>query len=248
LGEAKTIKAFNMIPEIVDLGGYRYIKATFSYADDKALIDEIVKKASKMAGVVNPHGADGKLRTQDVRFCKLLGGLLAESAFLEYLTIRARELTVELSVLDSTFNQEEDLARLGFNQVDLKIQVARVVKEIEIRSSFSYKTTLDRLFGASLIDGKGAFSIIGWYSSENKKAEIKKDFYIFAIHHYEPAQIQERIYDKVEIYLAGAASRETLEEKGEYSSLKQEGARFRIINPLISVADPLKVIDNILTQ
>jgi len=195
---------------------------------------------------VNPHGADGKLRPQDVRFCKSLGGLLAESAFSEYLAAKSRELNAPFSVLGTTFTQEEDLARLGFNQIDLKIRVDETTKDIEIRSSFSYKTTLGRLFGVPLIDGKGAFSLIGWYSSSNKPTEVKKDYYVFVIHYYEPLEIQRRIYDTVEVYLAGIASRQTLEERGEYSSLKQAGARFRIINPLINIPDPVIAIDDIL--
>src|SRR4029079_4195397 len=104
--------------------------------------------------------------------------------------------------VESSFNQEDDLAKLGFNQIDLKIKVNNLVKDIEIRSSFSYKTSLSRLFGFPLINGKGAFSIIGWYSSRNKPMEVKKDYYIFAVHLYLPSEAQNRIYEDIEVYLA----------------------------------------------
>jgi len=233
--------------ETVELQGYNYIKLTYSYASDKELLDKLIEKATRMAGVVNPHSPDGKLRTQDVRFNKLLGGLLAEAAFLTYLEKRAGEKRVKFEVVDSSFTQEEELEKLGFNQIDLKIRVNGVLKDIEIRSSFSYKTTLQRLFGVPLVNGRGAFSIIGWYTSENKPKEVKKDYYIFAIHLYLPSEAQKRIQENIEVYLAGAASKQTLEDKGEDSSLKQEGARFRVINPLNSVEDPVAVIDEILS-
>src|SRR3989344_4450941 len=184
-----------MLQEIENIQGYNYIKFTYSYASDKELIDRLITKASRMAGVVNPHSPDGKLRTQDVRFNKLLGGLLAETAFLHYLENCAKQKKISFEVVESTFNQEEDLAKLGFNQIDLKIRVNNVVKDIEIRSSFSYKTTLQRLFGVPLVNGKGAFSIIGWYSSQNKPMEVKKDYYVFAIHFYLPSEAQQRIYE-----------------------------------------------------
>ena len=236
-----------MIIETVDLQGYNYIKLTYSYASDSELIDRLTQKAAGLAGIVNPHSPDGKLRPQDVRFNKLLGGLLAESALLDYLKKRAGEKGVQLEVLDSSFMQEVELEKLGFNQIDLKVKVDGVVKDIEIRSSFSYKTTLNRLFGVPLQNGRGAFSIIGWYTSGNKPREVKKDYYIFAIHYYLPSEAQVRIQDSVEVYLAGAASRETLEQRGENSSLKQLGALFRVINPLNSVDDPITVIDEILS-
>lgn len=235
-----------MLHKPVNLDGYTYIKTTLSYSSDKKVIDEIVQKAIRMTGTVNPHSPNGKLRPQNTRFHKLLGGLVAEIAFLDYLQTRADSKKINFELVDSSFSQDEDISRMGFNQIDAKIRLGEKTYDIEIRSSFSYKTSLNRLFGVPLINGKGAFSLIGWYSSRNKPMEVKKDYYIFAVHFYEPSEIQERIYDNIEIYLAAAASKQTLEEKGEYSSLKQEGAKFRIINPINSIDDPVKVIENIL--
>ncbi len=236
-----------MLHKLVNLDGYTYIKTTLSYSSDERVINEIVQKAIRMTGTVNPHSPDGKLRQQDTRFHKLLGGLVAETTFLNYLQTQADSKKITFELIDSSFSQDEDLSRMGFNQIDAKIRLGKKTHDIEIRSSFSYKTTLSRLFGVPLINGKGAFSLIGWYSSRNKPMEVKKDYYIFAIHFYEPSEIQERIFDSIEVYLAAAASKQTLEEKGEYSSLKQDGAKFRIINPLNSIDDPVKVIDEILS-
>lgn len=235
-----------MRQETVVLQGYKYIRATYSYAEDREVVDNLISRAVRMCGVVNPHSPDGRLRPQDVRFSKVLGGLLAENAFLDYMKKRAVELDKTFAIVDSTFTQEADLSQLGFNQVDLKVKVDALEHDIEIRSSFSYKTSLNRLFGVPLVNGRGAFSIIGWYTSRNKPREVKKDYYIFAVHHYLPSEIQTRIYDSVEVFIAGAASMQTLEDNGEDSSLRQEGANFRVINPLNSVADPVEVIDEIL--
>ncbi len=235
-----------MTQELVDFDGYKAIKITYSYLNDRELIESVIEKATRMAGVVNPHSPDGKLRALDIRTSKLIGGLLAESAFLHYLNKRAQEKKVALSVIDSSFLQEEGLAKMGFNQIDLKIQVNGVERDIEIRSSFSYKTSLRRLFGADLRDGKGAFSLIGWYSSGNKPGEVRKDYYAFAIHYYDPVEIRDRIMSDVEVYLACVASKETIESEGVQTSLGQTGAEFTVINPLNSIEDPVSVIDKIL--
>jgi hypothetical protein len=231
---------------IGELQGYGYIKAIFDYNTDKVLINEIIDKTTRMCNKVNPHGPDGKLRQQDVRFNKILGGLLAEVSLMKFLEKTANEHNIPFEIIESTFNQEEDLSKLGFNQIDARISVNGEIKELEIRSSYSYKTTFERLIGVPLYDGKGAFSIIGWYTSSNKPQEVKKQYYIFAIHLYLPSETQNRIYEKVEVFLAGAASKQTLEDKGVYTSLKQEGAKFRVINPLNSVPDPINVINDIL--
>ncbi len=239
---------WSMNQATIDLQGYRYIKVTYDYATDKEQIDELVEKAVNLSGVVNPHSPDGKLRTQDVRFSKMLGGLIAEAAFLDYFNGSARAKGTAYDILQSTMTQDADLAKLGFNQIDIKLGIDGTEKDVEIRSSFSYKTSLNRLFGVPLVNGKGAFSLIGWYTSANKPREIKKDYYIFAIHFYEPSQITSLIYERIDVYLAAGSSRLTLEERGINTSLGQGGANFRVINPLNSVPDIVSVVDEILTN
>lgn len=236
-----------MTLEVVDFGGYRAIKASYSSVSDKEVLGSIVEKATRLAGAVNPHAPDGTLRAVDVRTGRLIGGLLAEKAFLSYLESQAAKKGVPFEVVESTFNQEGGLAGMGFNQIDLRVRINGEEKQIEIRSSFSYKTTLDRLFGVRLRDGKGAFSIIGWYTSGNKPNEVRKDYYAFAIHHYDPSGINERINSEVEVYLAGIASRTTLESQGETTTLGQTGATFTVINPLNSVPDVVLAVDEILS-
>jgi len=231
---------------IRNLSGYNYIETTYEYIKDKTIIDSIISKAANTSNIANPHGPDGRYRQKDVRFNKTLGGYLAENALLNYMSMRARRFNIAFKVIDSTFTQEADLSKLGFNQIDIDLLVKDEVKTIEVRSSYSYKTTFNRLIGVPLIHGKGAFSIIGWYTSKNKQQEVRKDYYVFAIHRYYPSETHENVLNKVVLFIAGAANKDTLENKGYNDSLKQEGAKFRIINPLNSVPDPVHVIDEIL--
>jgi hypothetical protein len=232
--------------DVKTLNNYKYVEINFNYENDKDLVESLITKATSMTNKVNPHGPDGNLRPQDVRFNKVLGGLLAEMALIKFLELQASKNNVNFKIIDSTFNQEEDLSKLGFNQIDLKISANGLEKDLEIRSSYSYKTTFERLLGFPLVNGKGAFSIIGWYKSQNKPLEVKKDYYVFAIHRYLPSETQTRIFDKVTVYIAGAASKYTLEKRGENKPLLQNGAEFRVINPLTCVPDPIAVVDEIL--
>lgn len=226
--------------------GYEYYAVTFDYNQDSELLDGLIDKAREMSSRVNPHSSGGRYRQEGTRTNKLLGGLLTEAAVIEILRRFANEEGIPLKITESTFIQDLDLAKLGFNQIDLRLLVKGAFVNLEIRSSFSYKTSLQRLFGVPLIDGKGAFSIIGWYSSQNKPCEVKKDYYVFGIHHYDPVEVIDRAQSRVQLYIAGIASKATLESLGFNSSLKQQGATFRIINPIKEAPCPVLGIREIL--
>lgn len=228
------------------IDSYEYIITTFSYESDKQVLDGLIDEAAELAGIVNPFGPDGRLRSTGVRFNKNLGGLLAERAFREYVDGLINKKNLNVRIKEISELKEEVVGNISWNQIDLILEVNGMIKTMEIRSSFSYKTSLRRLFGFPLINDKGAFSIIGWYTHTHKPIEEKKDYYIFCIHYYHPDNILVLCQDEIEVYIAGAASKETLEKKGYNSDLKQRGASFRIINPLRSVPDPVKVINDIL--
>lgn len=232
--------------QIKNISGYQYYLVEFDYILDKHIIDFVLVKANELSTKVNPHSSGGDYRQSSTRINKLLGGLLTEVAVREILTQEARTSKITYQILGSTFIQEDDLEKLGFNQIDLQLLVQENKINIEIRSSFSYKTSLGRLFGFPLINNRGAFSIIGWYTSSNKPQELKKDYYVFGIHKYHPSEIMNKVRTKVELYIAGVVSKATLERIGDNNSLKQDGAKFRIINPIKNAPTPISGIKEIL--
>jgi len=233
-----------MIQKIDKIDGYRYITTTFQFSKDKALLESIVNEATHLSKKVPPHAPSGYLRPFSVRLDKNIGGLLAEEAFKIYVEdlIKTKRLNAKVVRVAVT---EESIEEIG-TQIDFVLDVNGKRKTVEVRSSFSYKTNFPRLFGIPLIEDKGAFSIIGWYKHQHKPQEEKKDYYVFVIHFYHPTEVQKKCKSEVTVYIAGAASKETLETKGFDDDLKQKGAKYRIINPLISVPDPVDVIDEML--
>ncbi len=225
---------------------FQYYLVKFDYLNDKQIIDSLINKATELSSRVNPYSSGAELRSSSTRINKLLGGLLTEVAVIEILNKESRASNAIFQILDSTLVQEPALEKLGFNQVDLKLRVQDSTLDLEIRSSFSYKTSIGRLFGFPLFNGKGAFSIIGWYTSTNKPAETRKDYYIFGIHYYHPDEILTKVKDKVQVHIAGAVSKETLERIGYNDSLKMYGATFRIINPIKDAPNPISGFKEIL--
>ena len=232
--------------ETKEIEGYKYVSAFYNYINDKEALDLILAKSEELNKKVNTHSSGGKARSPEIIKNKLAGGLLVEHAFLELITQLTKKYVVPFEVLGSTFNQEGDLESMGFNQIDLNVLLNKKKLEMEVRSSFSYKTTFERLLGFPLKNDKGAFSLIGWYVSKNKPNEVKKDFYIFGIHYYRPSETIQKLKSSVAINIVAIASKETLEELGYDDNLKQEGALFRIINPINSISDVVDVLKKII--
>ena len=230
--------------EYINGNGYRYVTTSFQFSNDKSQLESIIAKASMLSGVVSPFDPKGDFRPFSVRLSKNTGGTLAEESFKMYVQSLIKTNGLNAKIIDTNVREEID-EQIG-TQIDVLLEVNGKKKSIEVRSSFSYKTSFKRLFGIPLYNGKGAFSIIGWYKHQHKPEEERKNYYIFVIHYYHPTKIGQYCKNEVTAYIAGAASEKTLETKGYDDNLKQRGAMYRVINPLISVADPIDVIDEIL--
>lgn len=228
-----------MLIETEKIENYEYVNVKFIYSEDKEIIDELIKKAKELSDKVSPYDPGKNFRTANTRLKKNIGGLLAEKAFECYLNYLIKNNNLNAKIINITDLQEITVGNQSWNQIDLSIDVNGTVKTIEIRSSFSYKTKFERLF-------KGAFSLIGWYTHSYKPIEEKKDYYILGIHYYHPDKINDLCKNEVIVHIAGAASKNTLEDKGYNDNLRQAGANFRIIKPLINVPDPVTTIRRLL--
>ena len=218
--------------DVSNQNGFKFVAIKLNSSTDEELIRSIKSEAKELSKKVNTYDPSHNARTDEEKYRSSLGGVLAEYAVKKYINDECvkRGLVFELS---SKY--------IGTDQIDLILEVNGKKKNIEVRSSFFYKTTFDRLFS-------GAASIIGWYKTKVKHDEIKKDFYLFVIHFCAPEEIDKLLEKEVTFYIMGGASKELLEKIGTYSFLKQEGAEYCIINPVTNGEDAEKILNDILMQ
>ncbi len=199
-------------------GGYNYVVITLNKKEDGEILSRIKQKAKDDATKVNKKAPNGRIRSDELIQYNNLGGVLAEEVVKIYLNSKTEELKVSAEIFSPPFTGH-------LEHRDIKIDIDGKIKTIEVRSSFQYRTSLERVF-------VGAFSLIGNYVTSYKGEEPKKDFYIQVIHRYENPEILEKIDDEVEVFIIGGGSKELFEKIGEERFLKQEGAKYLLINPI----------------
>lgn len=207
-----------MIIEEKNLDGYNYVSVKFNVNEDKEILSRIKEKAKEDAIKVNKKSQAGKIREEDLIGYNNLGGVLAEEVVKVYLNYKAKENNLNVNIFSPQFTGY-------FEHRDIKVDINGKIKTIEVRSSFQYKTTLQRVF-------TGAFSLIGGYITSYKREEPEKDFYIQVIHTYENPEILNKIDNEIEALIIGGGAKALFEEMGEKRFLKQERAEYLVINPI----------------
>lgn len=213
-------------------GNYKYIVVEFSNRIDSDLLKAIKERAEEDSKNVNPMSPSGEIRPEDLIYFNNIGGIIAEESVKSYLMLLIKSNNLNAEILPSPFINCQD-------HRDIKIRVNDKVKTIEVRSSFQYKTTLQRVFS-------GAFSLIGKYTTSHKGQEPDKDFYVTVIHRYENKQMMLMLQSKIEVLIVGGAHSDIFNKIGEKKFLKQENAEYLIINPINRVEDVPKLFNNIL--
>ncbi len=138
-----------------------------SSAEDKPLLDSLIKKGIALAEKVNPGAANnaGKRREFERIKNNCIAGAIAEYCWKQYLNDNGLVIRVnETPYAEAT------------NQIDLRI--TKVNKSIEVRSSFPRNGV-----PFALCHPKREFDVIGPYANEYKPGEIKKDFYVRTLFH-----------------------------------------------------------------
>lgn len=217
--------------KLKDKEGYGYYEVIFSRPEDSDLLEKIKLKAKKISNLVNINDPSGIARDDETIIIKNIAGLLAEESIKLILNKFIDENNINAEILESKYTTSLD-------QVDIKIKIKNKIKTIEVRSSFGYKTTFERMF-------EGAFSIIGNYTTENKSKELEKDYYLFVLHFYHPSELKNKLDTEITTFVIAGASKETLNEIGEIKSLKQDAAKYKIINPIIKAPDILVLLNKI---
>jgi hypothetical protein len=214
--------------------GYIFVVVGLKNPEDKKIIEGIKQKALKDSSKVNKRSPNNLARSPELIYWNNLGGILAENVVKYYLNDLIREGNINAKILEEEFTTHED-------HRDIKIRVGDIIKTIEVRSSFNYLASLKGVLS-------GKFSLIGQYTTDYKKTEPEKDFYITVIHRYKNEEIISRINKEVEVFIIGGASKEDFKNKGREDNrkLKQGNASYIIISPISSADNVPKVFSDIL--
>jgi hypothetical protein len=181
---------------------------------------------------MNKKSPNGQIRSEEKILQNSMGGVLAEESVKIYLKEKAKEYDKNVEIYSLPFNGH-------LEHRDIYVKINGKIKTIEVRSSFQYKTTLQRVFS-------GAFSLIGNYVTSYKFTEPQKDFYIQVIHRYENSEIIKKFSDKLDVLIVGGGSNELFKKIGKNEFLKQEGATYLLINPINSTNGIVSLVKEIL--
>lgn len=187
---------------------FNIIVCKFNYksnANDKILLDSLIKKGLILADKVNPGAANNSFKKREFEKIKnnCVAGVIAEYCWQEYLNDNG----LVLRVAETPFSDAS-------NQIDLRIFKGN--KSIEVRSSFPRNG-----IPFALCHPEKEFDVIGPYANDYKPGEIKKDFYVRTLFHLQRIgefkgsnnimyPLIEKIIDKVyqdgfEVFLTGGA-------------------------------------------
>jgi hypothetical protein len=201
--------------------GKKHVAIEYVLGKDDILFQDSFKYAENNYRNMNVFSPGARKRSDEERFDKCLGGAIAERIVIYYITKNLCEHGIKAEIQTNLMVDEEG------QDIDITLNYNEKSVSLEVRSSFSYKTTLQRIF-------TGAFSILGWYTTSLKPKETHKDVYITVVYHFWPGHIRERAdNNNLRVFIAGGATKELMASKGKDKHLKMKGATYRVINPIL---------------
>jgi len=229
--------------------GKNFVTARFSfqYEKDKELVDSFVKEglelASKFDGTLARDSS--RKRNRDTVKVNAIAGIISEFVWREWLTSYASKNKISLSV------NKTALIDIG-NQIDIEIVYDnREKKSLEVRSSFPYTGIQNGICRV--------FDILGWYTNQVKKVEIKKDYYGRCLFPYNIKDFWKLLHSKFDAYLAGGATRQMLEtsphaqdkelvpfDERDEIALGGKKTIYRVIVPIVNGDDIIQISNKII--
>ena len=196
--------------------GFTYPQRAFNvvgFEIDPVVDREIINQASKEA---LEHGGDdrdpaGQIRSKDVKLRKRYLGALAENLLVKYLQHTFRQDARVIKEPFKTYEQHVDI-EIHWNNGKMTT--------LEVRSSFYYATYLRNVIGKH-------FKTLGPYATGRKPGETLKDFYLQGV-----LRQSFNIEQTHTLYFTGGAPGHWFTERGEVSTLKQDGAEYLVIRML----------------
>lgn len=201
---------------------FKYIEYTIFPIDE--IYRESLEKAEILAPQMNRHAPDGRVRSFEEILYKCAAGCIAEKIVIFFINNMADYCNMNVSAHEVAFDRDVDN-----DQVDVVVESQFSAVKIEVRSSFARVPNDQKRYCEW-------FSIVGYYTSANKAREVAKDYYITVIFNGEKDHIIEclRSNEPVTVQIAAGCSKEYLKENGMVDSLKNRGATYRVIKPLIN--------------
>jgi len=199
-------------------------------------LEDALRIGTERARVVNPNNPSSVVRTAPQLLDTNCRGVLAEIASKKIL-----EQEIANRMINATLEEGiafENTAE-GLSQVDLYLNFNENRHEIEIRSS-CVRNGIE--FGIT----NDYFTTLGWYITQNKEHETRKDFYVMCLFPFDTGETMTKFDNGLEFALVGGATKSILQGPlGSDYSLEQIGATYRGIRPICKGLDATQIINEI---
>ena len=194
--------------------------------EDSDIVDKAITET--VGHSADPRDTSGKVRNPTQLLKTRYLGALAEDLLVKHLR----------DILGTSF-QVDSSEFVNYDQhVDIIIAGNGHRITLEVRSSFLFaprKSIVCRLHG-----------VIGPYSTDVKPGEKPKDFYLYA---FINEAIEKFSFERQHtLFFASGAPYEMFLEKGEQDNLKQRGANYLLVKPMVEAMDATEVVDAIRRQ
>lgn len=202
---------------------FKFVEYTINCEDD--IYINSYNKALELAPKMNKHAPDGTVRSEEVIFANCFAGCLAENTVI----YRINDFANYMKVNSVTAQSMEFEKSRDDDQIDIVVSNGDYKTTIEVRSSYgNVQNNIKRY--------KEWFSIVGNYISENKGRELQKDYYITVIFNFSQDTMLKKveIKDSISLQIAAGCEKEYLERYGVIDDLRNPGATYKVIKPLIN--------------
>lgn len=215
-----------IVPDRENREDFKVIEYMIEGADK--IYQYALEKAPKLSREMNIHGPSGEKRDRKKILVNCFAGCIAESILIFRLNTYAKERQVYIQARPTVFDKDRDEDQvdiLVWNRENDKIPAV----SIEVRSSYGAVQNNRKRY-------REWFSIVGFYTSENKGRELVKDYYVTVIFNFPQEDMYEKMMNRrpIHLQLAAGCDSEFLKAHGTIDSLKNKGAKYRVVRPLLA--------------
>lgn len=219
---------------------FKVVRVTFSYETDRELIDGFIQEGRQIAIRLNPGLARDSSRKRKFQtvFLNAVAGVISEYIWRHWLTDHSNNWNADIVFKKADIDNLEDHIDIEASYPDDSR------KAIEVRSSFPYTGVENAVCKV--------FDIIGWYATDYKGAEIKKDYYLRCLFPYKAKDFLDLLQNTFDAYLAGGATKEMLETSphaidkefvpyDEIVNANMKLTKYRVITPIVNAEDTINI-------
>jgi hypothetical protein len=218
-------------------GQCHVVRVDFS-SDDLA---SAVRIAEAKAPYVAAAAPNGRRRSPEVQLRRLVAGKLADHAVLNWLRHYANHRELEYDILEYDEVRDDEFRNPDLWDAELINRKTGECRLVEIRSSFVHFIKDP----ASLLDNVNQ-SVLGWYVTQNKSHEPRRDFYWQVAFFMRPLDVPVESArkgipvfrgqlgeDQVFAYIMAGATRDDLKSPtAQDVTNRADGAVYRSISPM----------------